>query len=75
MRCVLNRQELEELLEDARIADAVYEDSAEDFANMTVLKQVCAWCSIHGAIPSVQLCSIMHTVWHMSTSCGFKSDE
>lgn len=37
---VHNREQLAELLEDAEIADAVYEDSVEVFTNMTVLKEV-----------------------------------
>ena len=33
------RQRLQELLEDCRIADAVYEDTPERFAEMTVLER------------------------------------
>ncbi len=33
------RQRLRELLEDCRIADAVYEDTPERFAEMTVLER------------------------------------
>lgn len=36
----MRRAEVAELLEDVQIADAVYEDSVEAFANSTVLEKV-----------------------------------
>lgn len=37
------RSQLEELLEYARIADAVYEDSQQVFAELTILEEVSSY--------------------------------